>query len=113
MGRMPVCSGDPNGNRTRVFGVRGRRPRPLDDGTGMWLGNQDSNLDNQIQSLAYCRCTIPHYVGLLKKARLLRCATSSVTAAYITVRLIPSDLRALHTHLFEQPVARLQKVHPA
>ncbi len=25
--------GGPNGNRTRVFGVRGRRPRPLDDGT--------------------------------------------------------------------------------
>ena len=27
------ASGGPNGNRTRVFGVRGRRPRPLDDGT--------------------------------------------------------------------------------
>lgn len=25
--------GDPNGTRTRVFGVRGRCPRPLDDGT--------------------------------------------------------------------------------
>lgn len=24
---------DPNGIRTRVIGVRGRRPRPLDDGT--------------------------------------------------------------------------------
>jgi hypothetical protein len=26
-------SGGPNGNRTRVSGVRGQRPRPLDDGT--------------------------------------------------------------------------------
>ena len=25
--------GGPNGTRTRVFGVRGRCPRPLDDGT--------------------------------------------------------------------------------
>ena len=25
--------GDPNGTRTRVSGVRGQRPRPLDDGT--------------------------------------------------------------------------------
>ena len=25
--------GGPNGTRTRVFGVRGRYPRPLDDGT--------------------------------------------------------------------------------
>ncbi len=27
--------GDPTGNRTPVSGVRGRRPRPLDDGTIM------------------------------------------------------------------------------
>jgi hypothetical protein len=27
-----VVAGDPNGNRTRVFAVKGRRPRPLDDG---------------------------------------------------------------------------------
>ncbi len=26
--------GDPYGNRTRVFAVKGRRPRPLDEGTG-------------------------------------------------------------------------------
>jgi hypothetical protein len=26
-----IC-GDPSGTRTRVTGVRGRRPRPLDDG---------------------------------------------------------------------------------
>lgn len=42
-----IFSGGPNGNRTRVFGVRGRRPRPLDDGTflvvrfyrSLWLGD--------------------------------------------------------------------------
>ena len=28
-----VLCGSPNGNRTRVFGVRGRYPEPLDDGT--------------------------------------------------------------------------------
>ena len=27
------CIGDPSGNRTRVTAVRGRCPRPLDDGT--------------------------------------------------------------------------------
>ena len=29
----PCIFGSPNGTRTRVFGVRGRYPRPLDDGT--------------------------------------------------------------------------------
>ncbi len=28
-----VCIGDPSGTRTRVTAVRGRCPRPLDDGT--------------------------------------------------------------------------------
>ena len=28
-----VCIGDPNQNRTGVLAVRGRCPRPLDDGT--------------------------------------------------------------------------------
>ena len=28
-----ILFGDPNGIRTRVTGVRGRRPEPLDDGT--------------------------------------------------------------------------------
>lgn len=31
-GRTIKLGSDPDGNRTRVFGVRGRRPRPLDDG---------------------------------------------------------------------------------
>ena len=30
-----IFPGSPNGTRTRVTGVRGRRPRPLDDGTIM------------------------------------------------------------------------------
>ena len=29
---LPRDDGDPYGNRTRVFAVRGRRPRPLDEG---------------------------------------------------------------------------------
>ena len=36
--RALLNDGDPNGNRTRVFGVRGRRPRPLDDGTRRMAG---------------------------------------------------------------------------
>ena len=36
------ASGGPNGNRTRVFGVRGRRPRPLDDGTLLGFGSSSS-----------------------------------------------------------------------
>ena len=32
---LDFFNGSPNGNRTRVTGVRGRRPRPLDDGTIM------------------------------------------------------------------------------
>lgn len=31
--------GGPNGNRTRVSGVRGQRPRPLDDGTVLMRRN--------------------------------------------------------------------------
>jgi hypothetical protein len=62
--------GGPNGNRTRVLDVRGRRPRPLDDGTitfKIWLGDQDSNLDSQIQSLVSCHWTIPQNLVRTKK----------------------------------------------
>ena len=38
----PEKGGDPNGIRTRVSAVRGRRPRPLDDGAIWWT--EDSNL---------------------------------------------------------------------
>ncbi len=31
-----MLCGSPNGDRTRVSGVRGRYPRPLDDGTVGW-----------------------------------------------------------------------------
>ncbi len=41
--REGLGNGDPNGVRTRVTGVRGRCPRPLDDGTIIWLGREDSN----------------------------------------------------------------------
>ena len=34
-----LCIGDPSENRTRVFAVRGRRPRPLDDGTNIHNAN--------------------------------------------------------------------------
>ena len=39
----------------------------------------------------------------LSKAEGLRCASSLVTAAYFSVRLIPQDLRALHLDLFSLP----------
>ena len=47
--RQVVVRGGPSGVRTRVFAVRGRRPGPLDDGTG-WLGSQGSNLETVGQS---------------------------------------------------------------
>ena len=33
-----ILLGSPNGTRTRVSGVRGRHPRPLDDGTNNVAG---------------------------------------------------------------------------
>ena len=33
MANLLLLLNSPNGDRTRVFGVRGRYPRPLDDGT--------------------------------------------------------------------------------
>jgi len=38
-----------------------------------------------------------------KKVRMLRCATSFVIAAYVRVRLIPQNLRALPAELFTKP----------
>ncbi len=58
MERCPVI-GTGTGIRTRVSAVRGRRPRPLDDTGKLWLGEEDSNLRNEIQSLVSYRWTIP------------------------------------------------------
>ena len=44
-----LLSGGLRGVRTPVYAVRGRCPRPLDDGTG-WLGSQGSNLETVGQS---------------------------------------------------------------
>ena len=49
-----IFNGGPNGTRTRVSGVRGQYPRPLDDGT-IWLGDEDSNPGYEVQSLASYR----------------------------------------------------------
>ena len=38
-GQSDLSIGSPKGNRTPVSAVRGRYPRPLDDGTGQWLGD--------------------------------------------------------------------------
>ena len=58
--RLASMGGTPNGIRTHVSALRGRRPRPLDNG-GKWLGNKDLNLDNTRQSRRCCRYTIPHH----------------------------------------------------
>lgn len=42
--------GTPNGTRTRVTGLKGQRPRPLDDGS-LWWSLRDSNPERQIRSL--------------------------------------------------------------
>ena len=44
----------PNGIRTRVTAVRGRRPRPLDD-RAAWLPGRDSNSNNRLQRPASYR----------------------------------------------------------
>lgn len=52
-----VFSGSPNGDRTRVSGVRGRYPRPLDDGTmkkkGAWSENQVDSWSTTAYSLPF------------------------------------------------------------
>ena len=73
-GYVGLLNGGPNGNRTRVSGVRGQRPRPLDDGTAtkliadsgqliaffkVWLGEEDSNPRKPVQSLSSYHWTIP------------------------------------------------------
>ena len=45
---------DPNGNRTHVSGVRGQRPRPLDDGAIY------SQLENEDGTLAVSRLNYKH-----------------------------------------------------
>ena len=61
--RLASMGGTPNGIRTHVSALRGRRPRPLDNG-GKWLGNKDLNLDNTSQSRRCCRYTIPQHAAL-------------------------------------------------
>src|SRR5207342_484580 len=54
------CS--PDGIRTRVTALRGRRPRPLDDGAGTvcsGLGGEDSYPPRQDQNLLCCRLHHP------------------------------------------------------
>ena len=46
-------TGGPNGNRTRVSGVRGQRPRPLDDGTVLKRGNVISNQSAVVSKTRY------------------------------------------------------------
>jgi hypothetical protein len=41
--------------------------------------------------------------GFVKKVHLRRCASSFLIAAYLCVRLIPQDSRALHLELFTVP----------
>jgi hypothetical protein len=68
----PSCkrlySGSPNGVRTRVFGVRGRYPRPLDDGTH--LGGWGTRIRTWIGRSRVCSPTVerfPSDVGNLIK----------------------------------------------
>ena len=42
---MNEASGDPYGTRTRVFAVRGRRPRPLDEGRNGNLALDEGSID--------------------------------------------------------------------
>jgi hypothetical protein len=42
--------GDPNGTRTRVSGVRGRRPGPLDDGTNKAISYERSAFSYKLKN---------------------------------------------------------------
>jgi len=42
---------------------------------------------------------------------MLRCAASFVTAAYVEVRLVPQDLRALPAELFYKAVVKIKKLY--
>ena len=53
--------------------MRGQYPRPLDDGTFEWLGDEDSNLGQWDQNPPYCPYTIPQqnsecYIGFFLKS---------------------------------------------
>ena len=56
-----VC-GSPEQIRTAVSALRGRRPRPLDDGA-VELGGEDSNPQRQGQNLLCCRLHHPRRAG--------------------------------------------------
>ena len=43
---------DPNGTRTRVFGVKGRCPRPLDDGVVMDVA-KEKGTENQARNVIF------------------------------------------------------------
>lgn len=68
-------NGSPKRIRTAVSGMRVRRPRPLDYGAvfvGNWLGDQDSNLGEVIQSHLCYRYIIPQRPLII--AAFLECA---------------------------------------
>ncbi len=59
-------NGSPKRIRTAVSGMRVRRPGPLDYGAKFfWLGDQDSNLGEMIQSHLCYRYIIPQRAGLI------------------------------------------------
>jgi hypothetical protein len=62
-------AGSPKGNRTPVSAVRGRHPRPLDDGA-IWQPDKDSNPGELIQSQSCYHYTIRLYPGLTRRELL-------------------------------------------
>jgi hypothetical protein len=77
LGKFLGVSSDPNGSRTRVFGVKGRCPRPLDDGVFTEkkmsrLGNQDGRL-----GLEVCNAVLVSHEGIEPSTHGLkvRCST--------------------------------------
>jgi hypothetical protein len=59
---LRAVGGSPEQIRTAVSALRGRRPRPLDDGA-VGLGGEDSNPQRQGQNLLCCRLHHPRRCG--------------------------------------------------
>ena len=74
--------GTSNGIRTHVSALRGRRPRPLDNG-GKWLGNKDLNLDNTSQSRRCCRYTIPQRCDISQPQGILYYCPFRLSSAFL------------------------------
>src|SRR5687768_10563609 len=75
--------GDPYGTRTRVFAVRGRRPRPLDEGAAKACGSAHMGREGALSRKAAAKRDRAYSVGLSPpaSASLLGAASAAASPA--------------------------------